>query len=130
MNIYVPHQETEVSEHENVIIAQMLGTLGATTYREPDLDHATSMVTSATHFGETVHRQASYVATHLGHDVLLLCNSIERRDALIAELGRRDFSIMAATNPTIRLSALKVHIDSQELLMNMLQRGIRRVRNP
>ncbi len=129
MNIYVPNGETGITEQENIAIVNMLGELGAQTFRTPDLDSATSMVASGTNIGEAVGSEATYVATRLGRDVLFICNSTGRRDELIARLGTGDFSIMAATSEVILQSALKLHIDSQKILENMMKAGIPSKRN-
>lgn len=123
MNIYVPHGETDIAEQENNAVVNMLGELGAQTFRTPDLDSATSMVASGTSIGEAVGREATYVASRLGRDVLFVCSSMGRRDELIARLGAVDFSIMAASNEVILQSALKLHLDSQKILENMIKAG-------
>ena len=129
MSIYVPLGESAITRQENQHLVELIGEFGAETLRTPDFDRATSMIASATDFGEQVGSEANYMASRLGRDVLLLCSTISRRDELIHSLGTRDYSIMAATDETVRRSAVQVHIDSQKILATMLERGIKNRRD-
>jgi hypothetical protein len=124
MSIYVPIGETAAAQKDNERIVQGLEALQASFFRNSDqsgLEDATSMVVAGTDLTEKEGVEATYLAERLGRDVLILCQSEHVRDDLLRRLGAERFSIMAASNDIIFMTALKTHLGAQEL-----KRGITR----